>query len=106
MSLLTRRTSRECTVNSNPLDCNHRANAFCFSDLGADKLIESSPIASQRTCQLKRDSELLRQKYPAKSHARKVVAELGVKEGLIYLPGQTSKLWEDSDQDATFRQRR
>ncbi|TQS33889.1 hypothetical protein Golomagni_05752 [Golovinomyces magnicellulatus] len=60
----------------------------------------------KRTLQLKRDAELLKEKYPAKAHARKVAAELGVREGLIYLPGQVGKTWEDSDQEQTFRQRR
>ncbi len=45
-------------------------------------------------------------KYPAKTHARKVAKELGVKYGLIYLPGQEDKLYEDSDMGPAFRQRR
>lgn len=31
---------------------------------------------------------------------------MGVKEGLIYLPGQATQLLEDSDMDAPFRQLR
>ncbi|KID75098.1 Xaa-Pro dipeptidase, partial [Metarhizium brunneum ARSEF 3297] len=45
-------------------------------------------------------------KYPAKLHARKVVRELGVDDGLIYLPGQPEISLEDSDQPRLFRQRR
>lgn len=42
----------------------------------------------------------------AKLHARSVARHLGVKEGLIYLPGQPSYEYEDSDQPEFFRQRR
>ncbi|PSS03766.1 putative Xaa-Pro aminopeptidase [Coniella lustricola] len=45
-------------------------------------------------------------KYPAKLHAHKVKTELGVSSGLIYLPGQRSEQWEDTDGEAPFRQRR
>ncbi|CAK7206414.1 hypothetical protein SEUCBS139899_009206 [Sporothrix eucalyptigena] len=45
-------------------------------------------------------------KYPAKLHAQKVAKELGVKEGLIYLPGLPTQLYEDSDMGPQFRQRR
>ncbi|KAL1978262.1 hypothetical protein VTN31DRAFT_1121 [Thermomyces dupontii] len=45
-------------------------------------------------------------KYPAKQHARKVAARLGVTTGLIYLEGQPTVLVEDSDQPVPFRQRR
>ncbi|KAK3295915.1 putative Xaa-Pro aminopeptidase [Chaetomium fimeti] len=45
-------------------------------------------------------------KFPAKTHARKVANELGAKQGLIYLPGQDEKYYEDSDMGPTFRQRR
>ncbi|KAK7213428.1 hypothetical protein V2G26_020606 [Clonostachys chloroleuca] len=51
-------------------------------------------------------------KYPAKQHARKVAAELarpstGVPDnGIIFLPGEPSRLYEDSDQGPDFRQRR
>ncbi|KAI0199957.1 metallopeptidase family M24-domain-containing protein [Astrocystis sublimbata] len=45
-------------------------------------------------------------KYPGKLHARKVAKVLGVKEGIIFLPGQWDVNWEDSDQGPPFRQRR
>ncbi|TFA97952.1 putative Xaa-Pro aminopeptidase [Trichoderma ghanense] len=45
-------------------------------------------------------------KYPAKEHARKVAQKLGVPDGLIYLPGQPSQNYEDSDQPPPLRQRR
>ncbi|KAH7000155.1 putative Xaa-Pro aminopeptidase [Ilyonectria destructans] len=45
-------------------------------------------------------------KYPAKLHARKVAAELGVSDGLIFLPGEPTRLYEDSDQSPPFKQRR
>lgn len=45
-------------------------------------------------------------KYPAKTHAKKVAKELGAATGLIYLPGQDEKYYEDSDMGPEFRQRR
>ncbi|KAK3313891.1 peptidase M24, structural domain-containing protein [Apodospora peruviana] len=45
-------------------------------------------------------------KFPAKTHAQKVAKELGVQNGLIFLPGQTEKLYEYSDMGPGFRQRR
>ncbi|KAK0711272.1 peptidase M24, structural domain-containing protein [Lasiosphaeris hirsuta] len=45
-------------------------------------------------------------KYPAKTHAQKVAKELGVQSGLIFLPGQDDKNYEDSDMGPGFRQRR
>ncbi|TVY43619.1 putative Xaa-Pro aminopeptidase [Lachnellula occidentalis] len=46
------------------------------------------------------------EKYPAKEHARAVAKRLGVKQGLIFLPGVPSKTYQDSDQEIPFRQRR
>ncbi|KAK2799255.1 hypothetical protein FQN50_008531 [Emmonsiellopsis sp. PD_5] len=45
-------------------------------------------------------------KYPAKQHAQRVAAKLGCKRGLIYLKGQRTTQYEDSDQETSFRQRR
>ncbi|KAJ5089315.1 hypothetical protein N7532_007999 [Penicillium argentinense] len=45
-------------------------------------------------------------KYPAKQHARKVARKLGVSHGLIFLAGQPTVNWRDSDQSRPFRQRR
>ncbi|ERT01617.1 Xaa-Pro dipeptidase [Sporothrix schenckii 1099-18] len=45
-------------------------------------------------------------KYPAKTHARKVAKALGVKDGLVYLPGLPTQIYEDSDMGPAFRQRR
>ncbi|KAL4970444.1 aminopeptidase P family protein [Aspergillus stella-maris] len=45
-------------------------------------------------------------KYPAKQHARRVAAKLGVRDGLIYLVGKATINWGDSDQSRPFRQRR
>ncbi|OAX80407.1 hypothetical protein ACJ72_05258 [Emergomyces africanus] len=45
-------------------------------------------------------------KYPAKQHAKRVAAQIGRDNGLIYLMGQKSILYEDSDQERAFRQRR
>ncbi|KAB5558020.1 putative Xaa-Pro aminopeptidase [Coniochaeta sp. 2T2.1] len=45
-------------------------------------------------------------KYPAREHARKVAKQLGVLKGLIYLPGQVTQHYEDSDQGPAFHQRR
>ncbi|TWU73318.1 hypothetical protein ED733_004268 [Metarhizium rileyi] len=52
------------------------------------------------------DESTSRIKYPAKLHARKVVRELDVDDGLIYLPGLPEIPLEDSDQPRLFRQRR
>ncbi|EAW07337.1 aminopeptidase P family protein [Aspergillus clavatus NRRL 1] len=45
-------------------------------------------------------------KYPAKQHARRVAVKLGVSTGLVYLAGQPTVNWGDSDQPRPFRQRR
>ncbi|KAH7308185.1 putative Xaa-Pro aminopeptidase [Stachybotrys elegans] len=45
-------------------------------------------------------------KYPARLHVRKVVKELGVDNGIIYLPGEPTRLYEDSDMGPAFRQRK
>ena len=42
----------------------------------------------------------------AKEHAKKVAKELGARDGLIYLLGQESQRYEDSDMAPEFRQRR
>lgn len=47
-------------------------------------------------------------KYPAKTHARKVKSELAASDsssstGLIYLPGQKSEQYEDTDGYLCFR---
>ncbi|PHH61129.1 hypothetical protein CDD81_746 [Ophiocordyceps australis] len=52
------------------------------------------------------DAAKPREKYPARLHARRVVAELGAEDGLIYLAGQPTLNLEDSDQPRPFRQRR
>jgi Xaa-Pro dipeptidase len=53
--------------------------------------------------------EILRNKYPAKEHAKRVAKYLesthGILEGVIYLEGQKSRLNEDSDSEAPFRYR-
>jgi Xaa-Pro dipeptidase len=54
--------------------------------------------------------EVLKGKYPAKAHAKKVADEIvrqgGDKTGTVYLEGQKSRYWEDNDEHAPFRQRR
>lgn len=54
--------------------------------------------------------EVLKGKYPAKAHAKKVADEIvrqgGDETGTIYLEGQKSRYWEDNDEHAPFRQRR
>ncbi|KAL2282664.1 hypothetical protein FJTKL_10504 [Diaporthe vaccinii] len=50
-------------------------------------------------------------KYPAKTHAQKVKRELAASDsssstGLIYLPGQETEQYEDTDGEKPFRQRR
>ncbi|KAI3555159.1 metallopeptidase family M24 [Colletotrichum abscissum] len=45
-------------------------------------------------------------KFPAKLHARKVAAELNASDGLVFLPGEPSRSYEDSDMGPAFRQRR
>ncbi|KAF2113318.1 putative Xaa-Pro aminopeptidase pepP [Lophiotrema nucula] len=54
--------------------------------------------------------EVLKGKYPAKAHAKKVanwiIGEGGDKTGTIYLEAQKQKLLEDNDEAAPFRQRR
>ncbi|KAI9650343.1 hypothetical protein NHQ30_000356 [Ciborinia camelliae] len=54
--------------------------------------------------------EILKGKYPAKEHARKVVEYIKSKEpnadGVLYLEGQKTVMIEDNDGEAPFRQRR
>ncbi|KAH8729070.1 putative Xaa-Pro aminopeptidase [Phaeosphaeriaceae sp. PMI808] len=54
--------------------------------------------------------DVLKGKYPAKDHARKVakwiIEKGGDKNGTIYLEAQKQKLLEDNDSEAPFRQRR
>ncbi|KAK6007252.1 hypothetical protein QM012_006260 [Aureobasidium pullulans] len=45
-------------------------------------------------------------RYPAKQHAQKVARALDVDQGLIYLPGEQTINWPDSDQPRAFRQLR
>ncbi|KAJ6263565.1 hypothetical protein Dda_2129 [Drechslerella dactyloides] len=45
-------------------------------------------------------------KYPAKLHARRVAQALNLTQGLVYLSGEVSRLIEDSDMPAFFRQKR
>jgi len=70
--------------------------------------------------QIVTDNDILKQKYPAKSHARRVVEYLknevaagkgtlkqqSLESGLLYLEGTPTKMNEDGDQAAPFRQRR
>ncbi|KAF2180632.1 putative Xaa-Pro aminopeptidase pepP [Zopfia rhizophila CBS 207.26] len=54
--------------------------------------------------------DILKGKYPAKAHAKKVaqyiVSKGGDASGTIYLEAQKSRLIEDNDSEAPFRQRR
>lgn len=43
---------------------------------------------------------------PAKQHARNVARKLGATHGLIFIAGQPTVNWRDSDQERLFRQRR
>lgn len=67
--------------------------------------------------QIVTDDDLLKQKYPAKSHARRVVEYLrnndkdtlklqSLESSLLYFEGTPTKMNEDGDQAAPFRQRR
>ena len=53
------------------------------------------------------DEPILKTKYPAKEHARKVAAYLkqqGLEQnGVIYLEGGKASMHEDCDQEAVFR---
>ncbi|GAB7341677.1 hypothetical protein MBLNU457_g0022t1 [Dothideomycetes sp. NU457] len=51
-------------------------------------------------------AESVLDKYPARQHAARVARQLGLRTGLIYLPGTPTRIIEDSDQDRKFRQRR
>ena len=50
---------------------------------------------------------ILKQKYPAKAHCRKLAAYLKEKglstDGIVYLEGGKSELHEDCDQEGPFR---
>ncbi|KAG9679476.1 putative Xaa-Pro aminopeptidase, partial [Aureobasidium melanogenum] len=45
-------------------------------------------------------------RYPARQHAQRVARALDVDHGLIYLPGEKTISWPDSDQPRAFRQLR
>ena len=51
--------------------------------------------------------QILKGKYPAKEHARKVVDWIkkngGASDGVLYLEGQKLRYNEDNDQEACFR---
>jgi Xaa-Pro dipeptidase len=52
-------------------------------------------------------AEVLRSKYPAKAHAKRVVEYLAGKgvntNGIIYLESQQTQMQEDNDAEAHFR---
>ena len=51
--------------------------------------------------------DILKDKYPAKAHAKQVVEYLKSKganvDGVLYLEGQKTHMNEDNDQEAPFR---
>ena len=49
--------------------------------------------------------DVLKRKYPAKDHARRVAEYIGVKSGIIYLEAQKTHLIEDNDEPVPFRSR-
>ncbi|KAK4163447.1 putative Xaa-Pro aminopeptidase [Cladorrhinum sp. PSN259] len=76
------------------------------SSLSSSSSSPTSPT-EKRTKQQLNDAWLHeKKKFPAKTHAKKVAQQLGVKTGLIYLPGQTEQYYEYSDMGPAFRQRR
>jgi hypothetical protein len=66
-------------------------------------VVTSIPVCSKKLCL---ENQRILTYREAKLHARKVVKELGVTDGLIYLPGEPTRLYEDSDQSPPFKQRR
>ncbi|TVY46977.1 putative Xaa-Pro aminopeptidase, partial [Lachnellula occidentalis] len=71
---------------------------------------EARNLRTQRIGKMASYDTVLKRKYPAKEHARKVVEYLRKKNpdinGVIYLEGQKTKMIEDNDGEAPFRQRR
>ena len=59
---------------------------------------------------MKQYEEIMKDKYPAKEHARRTVEALRAKlpdaTGVLYLEGQKTKMIEDNDGEEHFRQRR
>lgn len=56
---------------------------------------------------------ILKEKYPAKKHIERVLgyiksktASSSTRDGVIFLEGQKTRMNEDNDQEAPFRQRR
>ena len=53
------------------------------------------------------DDPILKQKYPAKAHCKKLAAHLQKldlpTDGIVYLEGGKSELHEDCDQEGPFR---
>ncbi|KAK0646484.1 peptidase M24, structural domain-containing protein [Cercophora newfieldiana] len=66
---------------------------------------EKAKLNLKNMIQAEFDKDLIG-KYPAKQHAQKVAKKLGVQSGLIFLPGQEEKNYEDSDMGPQFHQRR
>ncbi len=72
-------------------------------------ILESDPTphgaSGQRT--MSSTDRILKGKYPAKAHARRVAEYIQLqghpKEGVVYLEAQKTKLVEDDDQAETFR---
>jgi Xaa-Pro dipeptidase len=73
-------------------------------DLISDDEFDALLVRATRTNEA--DATILEKKYPARQHVRKVIDELGVDDGLIFLPGEPTRQYEDSDMGPEFRQRR
>ena len=71
------------------------------------KAKEAQTLQTQRTGKMASYETVLKGKYPAKEHARKVVEYLRKKNpdvnGVLYLEGQKTKMIEDNDGEAPFR---
>ena len=68
---------------------------------------DSAPHGAMGNLTLSSADTILKGKYPAKAHARRVAEYIQLqghpKEGVVYLEAQKTKLVEDDDQAETFR---
>jgi hypothetical protein len=104
-------------LNLKPSRTNNKTEARAYSIVSSSsresiklrllKAKEAQTPQTQRTGKMASYETVLKGKYPAKEHARKVAEYIRRKNpvatGVLYLEAQKTKLIEDNDGDAPFR---
>lgn len=80
----------------------------CYSSFSADSHSSLQPESSpKQLSSMSNYEEILKGKYPAKAHAKRVVEYMRKKNpavnGVLYLEGQKTRMIEDNDGEAPFR---